>query len=132
MRQNRSLALLLCILAPLIGFSQTYLGPIQPVPGDPHLVRIQIIVRDSPESGGVQIQNVEFDHQTIPLKPRDIYGNRGGASFQLPPGKRKLRWVVQRDKTIWPRTISHEEEVNIDPRDYWIQILIVGETATIN
>jgi len=110
----------------------TYLGPIQPIPGNPHLVRVEIIVRDSPDSGGVQVQTVEFYNQKIPLKPRDIYGNRGGASFQISPGKQKLKWTVQRDKTIWPRTMTHEEEVNIDSRDYWVQILIVGDTATIN
>jgi hypothetical protein len=110
----------------------TYLGPIQPIPGDPHLVRIQILIRDSPELGGVQIQSVQFDSQNIPLKPRDIYGNRGGASFQLPPGKRKLQWTVRRDRSIWPRTVSHEEEVTIDPRDSWIQISIVGDTASID
>lgn len=130
--KRKTLLLLFCSAFLTLLAQNTYLGPIQPIPGDPHLVRVQIIVRDSPESGGVQIQNVEFDGQGIPLKPRDIYGNRGGASFQLPPGKRKLRWVVQRDKTIWPRTITREEEVNIDSRDYWIQISIVGDTASIN
>lgn len=124
----------LFVLAAIIsGLAQnTYLGPIQPIPGDPHLVRIQILVRDSPESGGVQVQSVEFNGQGVPLKPRDIYGNRGGASFQLAPGKQKLKWVVQRSKMIWPRTITHEEEVTIDPRDYWIQISIVGDQATIS
>lgn len=110
----------------------TYLGPIQPIPGNPDLVRVQIVVRDSPDSGGAQIQSVEFNGQRIPLKPRDIHGNRGGASFQVPPGKRKLKWVVQNDKVTWPRTNKHEEEVNIDGRDYWIQILIVGDTASIS
>jgi hypothetical protein len=109
----------------------TYLGPIQPIPGNPQLVRIQISVRDSPESGGPQVQSVSFAGYAIPLKPRDVYGNRGGASFQLPPGKQKLVWKVRRDKTYWPRVISREEEVTIDPKDYWIQISIVGESATI-
>jgi hypothetical protein len=127
----KTLALFLSFCGILFG-QNTYLGPIHPIPGDPHLVRIQINVRDSPDSGGVQIQNVEFNGQGIPLKPRDVYGNRGGASFQLPPGKQKLRWTVQRSKTVWPRTVTHEEEVTIDPRDYWIQISIVGETASIS
>ncbi len=109
----------------------TYMGPIQPIPGNPHLIRVEVLVRDSPELGGVQIQNVQFDGQTVPLKPRDIFGQRGQASFQLPPGKYTLKWVVQRDKVKWPRTVRHEEEVNIDPRDLWIQIAIDGEEVSI-
>ena len=127
----KTISFLLLFCSTLLGQS-TYLGPIQPIPGDPHLVRIEIIVRDSPESGGVQIQNVQLNGQNIPLKPRDIYGYRGGASFQLPPGKQELEWTVQRSKTIWPRTITRKEEVTIDPRDYWVQISITGETVSIN
>ena len=111
--------------------AQNYMGPIKKIPGDPHLVRIEVIVKDSPEQGGVQIQSVKFDGQAIPLKPRDIDGNRSKASFQMAPGKYTLRWVVQRDKTIWPRTFTHEEEVNVDPRDLWIQVTIQGEKASI-
>lgn len=111
--------------------SYSYQGPTGPVPGNPKLVRIEVLVRDSPKAGGLQIQNVEFNGQGIPLQPRDIYGNRGTGSYQLPPGKYKLRWVVQRDKLLWPRTVTHEEEVTIDPRDLWLQIEIVGEDATI-
>ena len=101
------------------------------MPGNPQLVRVEVIVRDSPEAGGVQVQNASFNGQGIPLKPRDIYGNRGSSSFQVPPGKYKLRWIVQRDKVEWPRTISHEEDVTIDPRDLWLQIYIEGEEASI-
>lgn len=109
----------------------TYQGPTGPVPGNPQLVRVEVIVRDSPEAGGVQVQNASFNGQGIPLKPRDIYGNRGSSSFQVPPGKYKLRWIVQRDKVEWPRTISHEEDVTIDPRDLWLQVYIEGEEASI-
>ena len=109
----------------------TYLGPTEPVPGNPSLVRVELLVKDSPDLAGVQIQRVTFDGQSVPLKPRDIFGKRGAASFQLPPGKYTLRWTVGRDKIIWPRTASHEEEVTIDPRDLWIQILVEGDHASI-
>jgi hypothetical protein len=109
-----------------------YMGPIKPIPGNPYLVRIEILVKDSPELGGVQIEKVTFNGEELPLKPRDIYGNRGSSSFQLPPGKYELRWTVQRDKKIWPRTITHEEIVTIDRRDQWIQVSIEGEKASIN
>jgi len=111
--------------------SYSYQGPTQPVPGNPKLVRVEVLVRDSPQSAGVQIKSVEFNGQGIPLQTRDIYGNRGTGSFQVPPGKYKLRWVVQRDKLLWPRQINHEEEVTIDPRDLWLQIEIIGEEASI-
>lgn len=111
--------------------SYTYKGPTQSVPGRPQLVQVQILVRDSPQTAGVQIKSVDFNGQTIPLQPRDIFGNRGTGSFQVPPGKYKLRWVVQRDKLVWPRIQSHEEEVTVDPRDLWLQIEIVGEEASI-
>ena len=109
-----------------------YLGPSKKVPGNPQLIRVQILVSDSPNPQGVQIVDAEFNQKSIPLKPRDIYGFRGQASFQTPPGKYTLKWTVRRDRVVWPRTISHEEEVTLDPRDLWIQITITGETATIS
>jgi hypothetical protein len=111
--------------------SYSYQGPTQRVPGNPQLVRVEVLMRDSPEAGGVRIKSVDFNGQGIPLQMPDIYGNRGTGSFQVPPGKYKLRWVVQRDKLIWPRVLTHEEEVTIAPRDLWLQIEIVGETASI-
>lgn len=99
--------------------------------GNPQLVRVQVIVRDAPEASGLQIISAQFNEQPIPLQPRDIYGNRGMASFQVPPDKYKLKWKMNRDKFAWPRTISHEEEVTISPRDLWLQITIEGETASI-
>lgn len=111
--------------------SYSYQGPTQPVPGNPHLVRVEVIIRDSPTLAGVQVKSADFNGQGIPLQPRDIYGSRGTGSFQVPPGKYKLRWVVQRDKLAWPRTLNREELVTIDPRDLWIQIEIVGENASI-
>ncbi len=109
----------------------TYMGPVQPAPGKRQPVRVEVMVSDSPEAGGVQIQEVEFDGSPIPLKPRDIYGNRGGASFQKEPGTYRLYWRVNRTKSAWPRNTSHEEVVTISPRDLWIQIIIEGEKASI-
>jgi hypothetical protein len=109
-----------------------YLGPDGKAPTSKELIRIQILVNDDPSPQGVQIQSVAFDGKSISLKPRDVYGFRGQASFQLPPGKYKLNWTVQRDKYIWPRTVSHEEEVILDPRDLWIQITIIGDSASIS
>lgn len=110
----------------------TYFGPDHPLPGNPYLVRVQILVYDSPVQGGLQMENVDFYGQSIPLKPRDIYGFRGEGTFQVKPGVYKLRWTVQRNKLIWPRTIEHEETVTVDPRDQWIQIKIEGENAQIS
>lgn len=109
----------------------TYLGPISPVPGNPQLIRVEVIVNDDPKLGGLQIQQVKFNGTNVPLKPRDVNGFRGQASFQLAPGKYKLTWIVNRDKSAWPRTVSHEETVTLDPRDLWVQITIQGEEASI-
>lgn len=109
-----------------------YLGPSQRSPGNAKLIRVQVLVNDDPNPEGVQIVNAELDQKSITLKPRDIYGFRGQASFQLKPGKYKLRWTVRRDKFAWPRTVEHEEEVTLDPRDLWIQITINGENASIS
>jgi hypothetical protein len=111
--------------------SNTYFGPVTPPPGNPQLVRVEILIRDSAEASGLQIVSVEFDHMAIPLKPRDIYGNRGNASFQLKPGSYKLQWTVNRDRFAWPRSVSHEEIVTVSPRDLWLQISIEGEQASI-
>ncbi len=110
----------------------TYMGPTEPIPGNPSLVRVEVLVRDSPALAGVQIRNVIFDQKEIPLKPRDILGKRASASFQLPPGNYTLRWTVEKDKVIWPRTTTHEEIITIDPKDLWIQILIEGDQVSIS
>ncbi len=111
--------------------SNTYFGPVKRTPGNEQLIRLEILVRDSPEANGLQVVSVEFDNTDIPLKPRDIYGNRGNASFQMRPGTYKLVWVVNRDRFAWPRTTTHEEVVTVDSRDLWLQISIEGETASI-
>lgn len=112
--------------------SNTYLGPSKKIPGNPQLLRVQILVNDDPNPQGVQIVEATFDGKDIPLKPRDIYGFRGQASFQTPPGKYKLRWKVHLDKFAWPRTQSHEEEVTLNGKDLWLQITITGEKASIS
>ena len=111
--------------------SNTYFGPVKQAPGNGQLIRLEILVRDSPEANGLQVASVEFNNTDIPLKPRDIYGNRGNASFQMRPGTYTLVWVVNRDRFAWPRTVTHEEVVSVDSRDLWLQISIEGETATI-
>lgn len=108
----------------------TYLGPV----GDPssqNWTKVQILVKDALNPSGVQVTKVEFNQTNIPLKPRDIYGNRGSGSFQLKPGSYKLKWQVNRDKLVWPRVVDHEEIVHISPRDNWIQVEITGDSATI-
>src|SRR5271154_6092388 len=82
----------------------TYLVPVKSTSGKSQLVRVEVLVRDATEADGLQIVNVEFNKTNIPLKPRDIYGIRGTASFQLKPGDYPLKWVVNRDKFAWPRT----------------------------
>lgn len=119
-----------CLTAALLA-SFTYEGPTKHVPGQAQLVRIQVIVRDSPNLGGDQIQSVTFNNNNIPLQPRDIYGNRGKASFQVPPGKYTLHWVVQKSENTWPRNVINEETVTVDPRDLWLQIEIVGNVVSI-
>lgn len=112
--------------------TNTYLGPSQRLTGDPQLIRLQVLIYNDPNPKGAKIVNAKFNGTSIPLKPRDIFGYRGQASFQKPPGKYKLSWEVERDKTIWPRIIDHEEEVFLSDKDYWIQITITGEQAEIS
>lgn len=111
--------------------TNTYLGPTGKIPGNPKLIMMQIIVNDSPDPTGVQISSVEFNRQNIPLQPRDIHGFRGQASFQIPPGKYKLKWVVQQNEIAWPRTVPHEADVIVNPKDLWLQITITGDEANI-
>ncbi|MBI3508451.1 MAG: hypothetical protein HY069_02285 [Chlamydiia bacterium] len=117
------------MLCSLFAQTSTYLGPKQPAPGT---VQVQLSVQNSPELGGVAVVSARFDGQDIPLKPADVNGYRGGANFQVTPGKYKLEWVVQKSKIYWPRTVSHEELVTISGQDVWVQINLVGETATIH
>lgn len=112
--------------------TNTYLGPNRKLPNNPQLIRVQILVYNDPNPKGVTIAKASFDGTSIPLKPRDIYGYRGQASFQKPPGKYKLKWEVEGDKKLWPRTVDHETEVFLDVRDFWIQITINGNNAEIS
>jgi hypothetical protein len=116
----------------LASAGNTYFGPKSPPAGNPQLIYVQIYLKDSPDSAGPELVQVQFDHTNIPLKPRDLRGDRGSASFQLKPGKYKLRWKVNLHRYEWPRTSDHEIEVTLDPRDLWIQLEIEGETATIS
>lgn len=126
----RTLLLAFCASALFAQNSNTYLGPKEDA-SKSRLVRVEVRVNDGPEQGGLQIQGAQFDGQTIPLKPRDVHGYRGGASFQKEPGNYTLSWVVNRDKYAWPRNARHEEIVNISPRDLWIQVIIEGENVSI-
>lgn len=112
--------------------TNTYLGPSQKIHGNPQLIRVQILVYNDPNPKGFRVLSTDFDGTDILLKPRDIYGFRGQASFQKSPGTYKLRWEVEGDRKTWPRTIKHEEDVTLDPRDLWIQITITGEKAEIS
>ena len=118
--------------APELLASNTYLGPTTPIPGKPQLVRIEVLVRDAQDPAGPQVVSVNFNQMNVPLKPRDIYGNRGSGSFQLSPGQYKLRWVTNQNKIIWPRNATHEELVTVSPRDLWVQVQIDGDQATIH
>jgi hypothetical protein len=110
--------------------SNTYFGPTEPE--DKKLIFVEVIIRDSSNPTGPQIVSVAFDQKNIPLKPRDIYGNRGSGSFKLSPGKYKLKWVTNQSKITWPRKVKHVEEVTINSRDLWVQIQIEGENASIS
>jgi hypothetical protein len=111
--------------------SNYYLGP-KSGSSNNQLVRIQLIMNDSPKNGGPQLLEVYFNDQSVPLKPRDIFGSRGQASFQLPAKSYSLKWKLQLDKENWPRTQTKQETIIIDPKDMWIQITIEGDKVTIS
>ncbi|MDE3055901.1 MAG: hypothetical protein KGI80_04320 [Verrucomicrobiota bacterium] len=127
-----NLMMLSSLLLPIVLFAQyIYEGPTSPEPNSSSLIKVEIMVRDDPTTGVGEILSVTFAGEEIPLKPADIFGNRGAASFQLLPGKYQLVWVVQRSKRVWPRTITHRADVIVDPRDVWVQVLIQGEKVSI-
>lgn len=133
MTSTRLFFLFLILATPLLAQNTNdYMGPRAPIPGNPQLVRIQLMVHDDPNPQGVKIVSVRLHHHDMTLKPSDIYGFRGQTSYQVRPGKYTLRWVVRRDPHIWPRTITHEEEVDVSPKDFWIQINITGDKAAIS
>lgn len=125
--------LALCLVGLLVGQNtNTYLGPNGKVPGNPQLIPIQILIYNDPDPQGKTIESVTFDQTRIPLKPRDIYGFRGQASFQKRPGRYRLVWVVNRNSDSWPRTETHEQELILSDRDSWIQIDITGDSAAVS
>ena len=106
----------------------TYYGPTSPVPG---LIKIEIQIYDDPELGGPKIVEVQFHNQQIALKPPGVRGYRGGASFQLEPGSYDLIWRVSSSTFTWPRTVKHQQKIQIGPRDVWVQIAIHGNAAAV-
>jgi len=109
-----------------------YFGPNIKVPGNPDLVRLQILIYDDPSPQGHKILKVEFNHTNISLKPADVWGFRGQGSFQIRPKKYKIKWTTQRDDFAWPRSITHEQEVVVASRDLWLQITLEGDSISIN
>ena len=110
-------------------YAQTpYYGPTSPVEG---LIPVQIHVYDSPELGGMTIEEASFNGQDIPLKPSGIRGFRGGGSFRQAPGNYDLNWTVSRPGNDWPRTVKHKQKIRINQNDVWVQIEINGDTATV-
>lgn len=110
-------------------YAQTpYYGPTSPTTG---LIPIQIQFYDDPSLGGVTIEEASFDGQEIPLKPSGIRGYRGGGSFKKAPGSYELLWTISRPGTDWPRTVQHQQIIDIKEGDVWVQLAIHGETATI-
>lgn len=116
----------------LLAASYTYLGPDGSAQKQPGLVQVQILVRDSLDPSGPEVTSVAFNNQNVPLQPRDIYDNRGNASFQMEPGTYELRWTVNVRKKVWPRNVTYTHQVEISPRDSWIQISIEGDKASIS
>lgn len=129
----KTLSLLSLLIGTLMAQNtNTYLGPTERVPGNPQFVKVQILVYDDPDPKGVKIESVTFDGSQIPLKPSDIYGFRGQASFQKKAGKYSISWVVKNSAPGWPREESHEEKLFLDPSDFWIQISVIGNDAEIS
>lgn len=127
-----SLLLILTLFAQNTFFGPTF-NPAEPLPPPkPHSVRVEVLVYDDSGQGGVEIREVSFDGQSIPLKPRDINYFRGGGSFQETEGTYRLRWTVNRTKQAWPQNETFTQNVIVDPRDLWIQITIRGSTAQIH
>lgn len=110
---------------PVVQNINEYLGPTERIQG-PEKVRVQLLINDAPSLSEGQIESVSFNGKTLTLKPRDVYGFRGQASFQMPPGRYLLKWTVRRDRWIWPRTVYHSEEITLSPNDLWVQIQITG------
>ena len=110
----------------------TYYGPTsQPSPLSPHLVKVQIQAYDDPDLGGAKIASLSFNQTAIPLKPSDIYGFRGSAGFQLKAGSYSLNWETSNGTNNWPRTIKHQQQIQVQDKDVWVQISIQGEKVVI-
>lgn len=115
-----------------------YYGPKPPphflAPPTTNTIRIQLQIYDDPSLGGARIQSVTFNNQDIPLQNADIHGFRGGAGFQVSPGKYDLLWkVLSFDNSSQQSSIQqHKETIAISKSDAWIQITIQGEEASIN
>lgn len=113
----------------------SYYGPKPPPhfgpPSIENTIRVQIQIYDDPALGGARIEEVSFNQQDIPLQSPDLHGFRGGAGFQMSPGKYDLVWSVSTDRTSSPKTVQQKQKISISKGDQWIQITIQGENATV-
>jgi hypothetical protein len=105
-----------------------YYGPTSP---QSNLIKVDIQIYDDPDLGGVRVEEASFNGQSIMIKPPGLHGFRGGGGFQVKPGSYRLVWVVSRMSTDWPRTIRHEQKIQVKQGDVWIQVSIHGNRVDI-
>jgi hypothetical protein len=132
----RCLLIVLGWIGPLIG-QVPYYGPnegphfTQPRLSVSEKVRVQILIYDQPDLGGLKIEEVIFNGTSLSLQSADLNGFRGGGSFQVIPGTYQLVWKVSRSTKDWPRVLKHQKEIKINQRDSWMQITIQGDQSTV-
>jgi len=121
---------LIVISSSLFAKTTSSFRPIPERPGSPHFVRVQITVTDISDETDMQIVHAEFDRQKIALRPPNPTGIRGKLHAQVFPGTYSLSWIVERKN---PRTTreSFEKEIEIDPKEEWVDILIEGDTIEV-
>jgi hypothetical protein len=97
-----------------------------------HLARIEIAVKDDLKSPNGKVLKVEFNDDTLALKPSDPQGTRGSTFIQIQPGTYTITWNVKNNKYTWPRYTTHSKQIKIESTDLWIHILIEGKNITIS
>ena len=101
-------------------------------PGVDHIIRVEIAVKDDVLSSKGQIMEVQFNDETLILRPADSQGRRGSTFLQLNPGNYTIKWKVKNNSYSWPRYSQHKKIVPITSKDLWIHIFIEGKNITIS
>ncbi len=144
MRSNKAFLFSIAVIATLLGL---YLIPFEETPlitprnnlsynpyraGPPqNLINIQITFMDPENDVQGVIESATFDGKPVELQSPNPTRLRATIYPRVEPGTYELSWTVRKNSAVWPQTLSNNKEITITKQDQWMEILVEGNSITI-